>query len=67
MADQKFTEETANDIDLLHDPGQIPIPAQATTATRTNLKQVFLKVADLLGKKRGAFVLGMTGLATRSA
>src|SRR5262249_33624436 len=43
------------DIDLLHDTGQVPIPAQAAAATRTDLKQVFLKVADLLGGKRNTF------------
>jgi len=54
------------DIDLLHHTGQMPVTAQATAATRTDLEQVFLEVGDLLGSKRRAFVLGMTGLAPRS-
>jgi hypothetical protein len=51
------------DIDLLHDMGQMPVTSQPTTATRTDPEQVFLEVGDLLGGKRWAFVLGMTGLA----
>ena len=42
-------------------------PARATAATRTDLEQVFLEAGNLLGGKRRTFVLGMTGLATRSA
>src|SRR5262249_23049309 len=53
------------DVDLLYDTGEMPIAAQATAAAGTDLKQVFLEVAHLLGGKRGAFVLGMTGLAPR--
>jgi hypothetical protein len=55
------------DLDLLHDPGQMPIPAQAPAATRAGLEPVFLEVGDLLGGKRRAFILGMTGLAPRPA
>ena len=45
----------------------MPIPAQATAATWTDLEQVFLEAGDLFRGKRRAFVFGMTGLAPRWA
>jgi hypothetical protein len=52
-----------DDINLLHDAGEVLLEPQFAAARRTGVEDVGFEVGDLLGKERVAFVLGVSGLA----
>ena len=55
------------DLDLLHDLGEVAIAMQSAATARAGIEKMFLEMGDLLGRKRLAFVFGMTGLAANLA